>query len=346
MVNEQDRTKILAFVHGELDQLETQKLAERIESDAELRREFEAMLETSDALEDLFLKPATEDLSIKQIEGLLAKADTVKPIKSRKQFYIAAAGVFAASVAFVVSMQLHEQKDEPVEFAHINDVAKQVPDVAANAPMPSPPAEPVQPAAQAEAANTISAEMSGTPPAAASAATPAPEEPKARMVVSSKQKAKSTHIGAMQRKQAEPEIAQAEPPALEKPADAFGMKSSFVAGNSEADETAPTAAEVSSKKMGVIASKAKFSPGMNAKKALVYIQQKLDGKTTCVPAELSSLKSIQAVVTVDKTGMITKVQTTPASPDTAKCLKTKLAGKPAVFKSNAGGRITLQIKNF
>ncbi|NJM10318.1 MAG: hypothetical protein HC883_05525 [Bdellovibrionaceae bacterium] len=101
-------------------------------------------------------------------------------------------------------------------------------------------------------------------------------------------------------------------------------------------------AEATDKKMGVVASKAKISANLNRKKALVFVQRQLDGKPTCLPAKA---KTITAVVAVAKDGSITKVTTTPKNAAAAKCLKTKLAGKPAALKSKTTSKLTLQIKN-
>lgn len=103
MVSEQDREKLVAFVHGELNQLEGQRLAARFQTEEDLRLEYEALLATNDALEDLFLTPAKEDLSRARVERILRQARGVdKSASQRRIFYAASGAVLAASLALVL----------------------------------------------------------------------------------------------------------------------------------------------------------------------------------------------------------------------------------------------------
>jgi hypothetical protein len=95
----------------------------------------------------------------------------------------------------------------------------------------------------------------------------------------------------------------------------------------------------SGKKMAVVAAKTKIGAGLNGKKALAYLRQKIDGKKSCW-----SGKTLQAAMTVNKDGSVGKIQTTPKNAEAVKCLKQKFAGKSPALKSKAGGKITLQLK--
>ena len=123
--NEQDHAKILAFVHGELDQVETQKFATRIEAEEDLRQEFESVLATSDALEDLLSKPAPQKPTAKPTGKATGKAtgeptdqpDGARPPRSRKSFLISGAAVFAASLVLVVILKMDQDRREAAENA-------------------------------------------------------------------------------------------------------------------------------------------------------------------------------------------------------------------------------------
>jgi hypothetical protein len=95
------------------------------------------------------------------------------------------------------------------------------------------------------------------------------------------------------------------------------------------------------KKMAVLA-KTKIGAGLNGKKAMAHLRQKIDGKKSCWSGKA---KTLQAVMTVNKDGSVGKIQTTPKSADAVKCLKQKFAGKAPALKSKAGGKITLQLKS-
>lgn len=345
MVNEHDRAKILAFVHGELDQLETQKLATRIEAEEELRKEFESVLATSDALEDMFLKPATEELSPKQLKEIMTKATASAPKRSRKSFFIAGGAVFAASLTLVVFMKMDLERREAAEDVALSGLpsASKIAGMGGDArtdgsgePISETPAAPVDNLAANSQAAAPPADVESEAPAGTGAAGAVAGEA-------------GTPVAAMELSVASP------PPPPQKIVKGRSLvitkksmtadDESFGAAQTADSETAESPAP-SSKKMGVVASKAIFFKGLDKKKALLQVQRMLDGKPSCVPASLDSLKIITAVITVTKNGTISKIQTTPSSPETAQCLKLRLGGQASAFKSKTGGKITLQIKNF
>ncbi|MGE0529454.1 MAG: hypothetical protein AB7P49_20555, partial [Bdellovibrionales bacterium] len=105
MVSERDRDKLVAFVHGELDQLEVLRLTARFRTEEDLRLEYEALLATSDALEDLFLKPAPDELSHEQITHLLTRAKGPTPARNRRFLYAAGSTAVAAGLAAILWIQ-------------------------------------------------------------------------------------------------------------------------------------------------------------------------------------------------------------------------------------------------
>lgn len=316
MVNEQDRAKILAFVHGELDQLETQKLATRIESEEPLRVEFEALLAASDALEDLFLKPAKDDLSPEQIAVLLKK--NPKPLfrKPQRSFYIAGGAVFAASLAFVLFMKM----EVPKPGLEMEPVATQA---------PAPPAAPTEPATAGGGVPPVDNLALAESNHAATVAQGAQDQRTAEPV---KIMAKGALLGAAQSERSEP----------------FGGATAMAKTSAASAPVEGESAPIVEMKMGIIASRAKFSKNLNAKKALLHMQQRLDGKISCVPTSMNSVKIMVVEIVVDKTGAIKNIKTTPASPEAVKCLRAKLGAQPPAFKpsTKAPGTITIQLKNF
>jgi len=369
-VNEQDRAKILAFVHGELDQLETQKLATRIEAEEPLRQEFEALLSASDALEDLFLQPAKDDLSPKQIQAIMSQAKgpskmpklTAIP-RPRKSFFIAGGAVFAASLAFVLFMKMdkpqHEELQAETAMMDARPAAQQASAPPADAGAGVPPVDNLAaqeaPPAEADPQQTV-AMNEGARSKDRRAAAPSKVGKGAAKMGDLAKKKEAAAFGQNENVSAEAEtssdmlVADSAPMAAAPPPQAAGesipMEAAAKAQSTRADAMMLTGA--TPKKMGVIASRVKFTKNMNNKKAMLYLQQKLDGKTSCIPTQLSMIKTMQVVIAVDKTGLIKSIKTTPASPDTAKCLKAKLGNKPAAFKpaNKANGTITVQLKNF
>ncbi len=307
--NEQDHAKILAFVHGELDQPETQKFASRIEAEEELRKEFESVLATSDALEDLLSKPAPKKPS--------AKPASTRPPRSRKSFLISGAAVLAASLVLVVILKIDQDRREVAENAAAPQSEVLVDRLGGNTqtdgngePISTTPAPPVDNLAAQNPPPTEPPPLPAQGPMGGEAPPPEPE-------------------------------VETPPSAPPMPPQKIVQGKSLVIKK----EIVPVE-EVSNKKMGVLASKAIFSKGIDKKKALLQVQRLLDGKPSCVPADLGALKSITAVISAAKNGSVTKIQTTPASPEATECLKLKLSGKIPAFKSKAGGKITLLIKIF
>jgi DNA-binding CsgD family transcriptional regulator len=102
------------------------------------------------------------------------------------------------------------------------------------------------------------------------------------------------------------------------------------------------------KKMGVFASKVKVSKNLNTKKVLHTLQQRLDGKPSCVPPKLAHLKSVNVTIRLNADGGISKMEPDPRNKAIAKCLKRLLDDKPLAFKPSKKGstQIALSLKNF
>jgi hypothetical protein len=100
--NEDERAKILGFIHGELDAGELQSMAIRIEAEEGLRKEFESWLAVSDDIERLLAKPS------KRPPGLPKPA-------SVKKFWIAAGVVAVVGVALPLLKNSKKTDHAPIE---------------------------------------------------------------------------------------------------------------------------------------------------------------------------------------------------------------------------------------
>lgn len=102
------------------------------------------------------------------------------------------------------------------------------------------------------------------------------------------------------------------------------------------------------KKMGVFASKVKVSKNLNTKKVLLALQQRLDGKPSCVPPKLAHLKAVNVKIKLAADGGIASVDGEPKNKLFSKCLKRLLDDKPVAFKASKKGAtsIALSLKNF
>ncbi|MGE4132809.1 MAG: hypothetical protein AB7F86_14285 [Bdellovibrionales bacterium] len=472
MVNDEDRGKILALVHSELEPVEADRLRARMEKEADLRAEFDSLAAVSDDIEELLTRPATDDLSDEQQAKILGRK------KSRRMgFFLAAASAMAAGLVAVLMLPPSENlqnlegadqakgivASEPVAplDGETSQVAAPPPQAvsalqeemagAGNVASPDnlvPPAQgPTRlgglsgrkesreemPAHQAEKKEKPKAKLKAKPKtklekqadtlkksqvkitmsarqkrqvvnqapskgAVVQSAPPAAEPPSAeKMEVGEIKMAPPTQNetvadsadsfesfddgdsapAAQLEKRSHPDrsrrddFADANEPAMEAESDSLVANESvadsdnFVEGTSpkpfgssgegsSAPAPAPAPAEPAPAtpaeplRMGVYAKRAQFSKNLDRKKALHFIQVKLDGKVGCLPPGMAEVKVLQASIRTKADGSIVKISTQPSGLIIADCLRSRLGNTKNAFRSKNGkpGSIILQIKNF
>ncbi len=353
MVNDQDRALIVAFVHGELSPIEMQRFSERLKVEADLRQEFEELLAASEKLEDFFAQQAQVDFSAEEVAALLSKARAPAPPRPKRSVFIAGGAVFAASLALVVFTKLIKSPD---------DLAGEPPTIVSHSPPPSSEAAPQdaalppleEPKGPSRAEGKGSGKIAGMQSQEIKAeknevALGARAQSRDRL----KQTEQTDSFGGSAGvgnavEDREKEISQAARPladeSIQESEDSLEVSGLDAPATKPAASAAPTAP---AKQMGVIASRTKFSTGLNNKKALNQLQRKLDGKPSCtMDTGLASVARVEVSLSLKPNGEVSQIETVPADAQTAQCLKLKLQGQPDGFKSKAGGKITFQLKIF
>lgn len=112
---------------------------------------------------------------------------------------------------------------------------------------------------------------------------------------------------------------------------------------------AKASAKGKSHRLAVTRNGLKVPKALKKAKVVAFVAKKLDGDKTCLPGDLSKkeLKPFTAVVNVSKSGAITAVTTQPKMPHSkaiAGCIKKKLSGSPALFKSKSSNRISIPLR--
>ncbi|NJM10319.1 MAG: hypothetical protein HC883_05530 [Bdellovibrionaceae bacterium] len=131
-----DRATILLFVHGELDQEETQKVAARIETDEKLRKEFEAVLALSDNLEDYFAKQPKSKTKNKTTKASPVPEESVAPARSRWPYLLAGGATFMLVLGVMIFLQMKPTGDHAAESAPADEISAAQPDAASMAEAP------------------------------------------------------------------------------------------------------------------------------------------------------------------------------------------------------------------
>lgn len=318
----EDKGRFLSFVHGELNEADTQKMAEWVENDPEARKEFESLLAMSDALTDLYdalrdEKPGKESnvdspdkkSTLEKIrDAAMAVKDGKKPTIGKPRLLIA--GAFFAVAALIVLFIAVDMGSSDGEMSDSEAIAAaKAADAAAEAaPEPAPMPEP--------APAVVSDEGGGAPPP----------------VDNNQAVAQATAANPPAKFQPPPPPpAEPEPPA---PA--------------PAPAPAPTPAKAA-KKMAVDSAKTVIPKNINKRAALAFFGKKLNNVPSCIPAADKKSKSIKTVIGVTKDGTYTTVSVqAPAAHKVAvaKCLKAKLGATAKSLKTNnrSGGKITLVLK--
>lgn len=114
MVNDADRSKVMAYVHGELGDAEAMAFAKRIEADPELRSEIDIVGRASRQVAEHFatvheIEPDV-GLSAEQILKIRSISDVREPKRSR--LWIAGA-IVAVAAALVIYRTLEKTPDSP-----------------------------------------------------------------------------------------------------------------------------------------------------------------------------------------------------------------------------------------
>ncbi len=179
-----NKARYMAFVHGELNEADTQAMADLVEADAGARGEFESMLAMSDALTDLYdslieekskggKKSASTLEKIREAAALI-KAGKGAPV-GRPRLLIAGAffAVSAAIILFIaIDMGSGGDEEPTTEPAAIAMDAESAPPEPAPMPQPEPPA-----VTEETAAVVAAAPVEPTTPPAAAEPTFAPPPP-------------------------------------------------------------------------------------------------------------------------------------------------------------------------
>lgn len=311
-----NKSKYLAFVHGELNEADTEAMAELVEADPSAREEFESILAMSDALTDLYdalaeekpkaserekakgsSKAKTKKGTLEVLRELAAKLPSVPGgeggggLKSRKMIAGAFFAIAAVIVIYIfVDMQSQNSGEEISDAAAI-EAAKN---------------------AEADAAGAPGAESALPAPAPAVAADAATNTP---------------------------------PP----PAPVTDEPSSTAAAQATAPAPEPSPAPVPPRTMMVDAGKTVISKNLNKKTALTFLKKKLDKAPSCIPAADKKSKLIKAVIGLKPDGTYTQVNVELPKANKAlvtKCLRSKLGVTAKSLKSSnkTGGKITLIAK--
>ena len=117
MVSEADRDKLIAFLHGELNPLDADRIAARLKTEEDLRLEYQALLAVDEQLGDLFVAPAQHDLNPDQVSRVLsAPKSQVTPLRRRPSFK---AGGLALAASFVLAVMVwtKQQPSKPARFS-------------------------------------------------------------------------------------------------------------------------------------------------------------------------------------------------------------------------------------
>lgn len=314
-----DKTRYLAFVHGELNEADTQAMAELIEADPGARAEFESILAISDALTDLYDALAEQNTKKKKkkepastLDRLKDAAITLKTGKgkagSRPKLFLAG-GFFALAAAIVIYIFVDMQSGN--EVAHENPPAADSVELQGEAPPASTISdeEAIAAAKAADAANTPV--IGSTPPVDAQTAEQVANE-----------------MGANGSTPAEPPPLPAPQP--EKSPD----KRSAAKGK---------------KLMAVDTAKTVMPKNINKKTGMAFFSKKFDKAPSCIPAKDKKSKSIKAVIGVTKDGTYTQINVLTPSANKAtiaKCLKSRLGATAKSLRTTnkSGAKITLVLK--
>lgn len=148
----------------------------------------------------------------------------------------------------------------------------------------------------------------------------------------------------------------AEPAVEEPPAETASVEETptpavKTAKSTRAKSTGKNVKKAATKKHTMTLSRAntKIPKGLKKDRVLAFLAKKLDGDKTCVPANApkKDLRAFTAVLNFSKSGALTAVTTQPklsVSKAVSACIKKKLAGQPALFKSKSTSRVSVSLK--
>lgn len=312
-----DKSRYLAFVHGELTEADTEAMAELVEADPGARAEFESFLAISDSLTDLFdaiaeqsskKKPVKKSggSTLESLRNLAQSLSSGKTPAIGKPKLLIAGTLFAVAAAIVMFIF--------IDMKSGSDIAEE-----GNPPADSSPAMPgdTQGAPPDPAAPQISDEAAMAADAANSGAIPPADTPMT---------------------DAAPIEATAPPP-LPAPEPS----------SPPAPEAPPKAAAKGKRVMMVDTAKTVIPKNINKKAALTFFGKKLNKVPSCIPTSDKKSKAIKAAIGVTKDGTYTQVNVlapTKGKAVIAKCLKGKLGetAKSLRTTNKSGAKITLVLR--
>ena len=135
MVNEEEKAKLMAYIHGELEDSESMEIAKRVETDSELRAEIDSIGRTSRQISEHFSIVQENEpdvgLTLDQVVKIRTAARSGRSARNSWVQILGFGGLAAAAFAAVVFY-----------VAHGGTSSKRVEEpVAQNAPIPPPPSE-------------------------------------------------------------------------------------------------------------------------------------------------------------------------------------------------------------
>lgn len=119
-----DKSKLMAYVHGELDEQEARAFTELLNRDEQARTEVEALMQTSASLESYYSVGTNESLNPEQLARIRRKAE--KPKSFWQAWTVFAGGLAVAGLAAVVFYQtwiVENSKPEAASIAQLTPEA-------------------------------------------------------------------------------------------------------------------------------------------------------------------------------------------------------------------------------
>lgn len=354
MVSEDEKSKYMAFVHGELNDSDAVEIAKRIESDPEIRREIDQLSRASRQTREHFAEV------VKMAPDIGLGADQILRIRTAANKrgagfawarWFGAALLAAAGVGTIALFTLREKPTIPSAPPLFKGAEKRI---ASDMTEPQGPAEPQ------EAAN---------PPEATTPTEPTPPEVP---VPETSSELKAANLDVL-KKEMEPTAAvpnsQAAAPEAKAPVpptaptskpESYARKAraktlvrdaTMADAHPERDKADDSPSDEDSgaiiRTFHVVSGQLAVSKGLNRAKVAQYLSKRMDRDQSCIPKDSASAPpgtEIRVKTSFSSKGKPLSVETNPKLPDTEACLKKRLAGKPDVFSSGTLGKVAFRLK--
>lgn len=372
MVNDADKSKLMAYVHGELSGSEAMDIAKQIEADPDLRSEIDAIGRASRQISEHFTlaKREEEDFGLSPDQVLKIRATAGQRTKSAKSWswswLLGSGALVAAGVAAVVFFTGTPQQGPFGRMDAATNRVAAVPQAAV--PQPAMPLAANAPTAQhiggaggggsagetSMADSRQMAEPAAPPPADsvqdAHLKNANMDVLQKEMEVQRAEKTTAAPEGSFgEMNQAKKALAAAAPPPPASYAMKARAKSPVKTPNEDApaaqpeDQATASAANADTevaiiRSFHLVSGGLTVTKGLNRAKIASYITKRLEKNQSCVP-DASDAKpgtEIRVQMKVTSKGKIQSLDTTPKLPDLIACLKTRLSTKPDILKPKSG----------